>query len=149
MKFVVVSYEKRQRTAALQDAPRGSESHESPKVLECGSPLPLFGLMIIAWLLFACSALSANFSISMVNNRFIPNTLTINVGDTVTWTDNQGQHDTVSGSGGVPNGVWNSDNQYHRLMFPGESFSFTFATGGTFPFYCTPHWPLGMTGTIT
>src|SRR5436309_12188923 len=32
---------KRQRTAALQDAPRPNEADEFPKVLECGSPLPL------------------------------------------------------------------------------------------------------------
>src|SRR5438093_5251850 len=29
---------KRQRTAALQDAPRPNEADEFPKVLECGSP---------------------------------------------------------------------------------------------------------------
>ena len=33
---------KRQRTGALQDASRTTQSDEPPKVLECGSPLPLF-----------------------------------------------------------------------------------------------------------
>src|SRR5439155_25056555 len=33
---------KRQRTAALQDASRCIQTNELPKVLECGSSLPLF-----------------------------------------------------------------------------------------------------------
>jgi len=34
-------FRKRQRTPALQDASRCTQTHKSPKVLECGSPLPL------------------------------------------------------------------------------------------------------------
>ena len=33
---------KRQRTAALQDAPRGPVHWKVRQLLECGSPLPLF-----------------------------------------------------------------------------------------------------------
>src|SRR5688572_25241868 len=103
---------------------------------------------VVLCLLFVDSALGATFTVSMTNVRFTPANLTINVGDTVTWNNAQGFHDTVSGSSGVPSGVWNSNNQFRRLMMPGESFSFTFNTAGTFPYYCTPHWTLGMVGTI-
>ncbi len=86
----------------------------------------------------------------MSNARFFnPASLTITVGDTVTWTVEQGSHDTVSGSSGVPSGVWNSGSQFSPLMLVGDSFSHTFNTPGTFPYYCTPHWILGMVGTIT
>src|SRR5436190_1294067 len=88
-------------------------------------------------LIWCChAAFAATFSVSMRNFVFSPASLTINVGDTVTWTDQQGNHDTVAGVGGVPSGVWNSNNQYHRLMNVTETFSFTFNTPGTFPYYC-------------
>ena len=80
---------------------------------------------------------------------FSPANLSIDVGDTVTWVNSQGSHDTVSGAAGVPNGLWNSNDQYGRLMRLNERFSFTFNRGGTFSYYCTPHWNLGMNGTVT
>jgi len=106
---------------------------------------------LVAVLLMALSAAvthAATFQVAMSNFVFSPANLTINIGDTVTWTVQQGSHDTVSGVSGVPSGVWNSNNQYHRLMNVNETFSFTFNTPGTFPYYCTPHWTFGMIGTI-
>lgn len=103
---------------------------------------------VVLCLLFVYPAVGATFRVAMSNTKFEPPNLTINVGDTVTWNNIGGLHDTVSGSSGVPSGVWNSNNQFRRLMFPGESFSFTFTTAGNFPYYCTPHWTIGMVGTI-
>jgi plastocyanin len=106
-------------------------------------------LAALALFAFLNGAAAANVPVSMINNSFSPANVTINVGDTVTWTVLNGSHDTVSGSSGVPSGVWNSNDQYHRLMRIGESFSFTFNSAGTFPFYCTPHWQFfGMVGTV-
>ena len=95
------------------------------------------------------AAVGATRTVEMNNFSFTPADLTINVGDTVTWTVVLGQHDTVSGTTGVPSGVWNSNNQFGRLMRAGETFSVTFNSPGRFPYYCTPHWIFGMTGTIT
>src|SRR5687768_7029991 len=104
-----------------------------------------FGLFL---LLSSSAALAATFPVSMTNVRFTPASVSINAGDTVTWTDQQGFHDTVSGSSGVPDGLWNSSAQFRRLMQPGESYSVTFNNPGTFPYFCTPHWPLGMVGSV-
>src|SRR5687767_12615741 len=91
---------------------------------------------------------AATVPVAMTNFRFDPANVTINAGDTVTWNNQQGFHDTVSGANGVPSGLWNSTAQFGRLMFPGESFSFTFNAGGTFPYFCTPHWTIGMNGSV-
>lgn len=111
-----------------------------------------FSRLLLLWVSIAMlgrEARAATFNVSMSNFSFNPANLTVNVGDTVTWTVSIGQHDTVSGSSGVPSGVWNSGSQFGRLMRSGERFSFTFTNPGTYPFYCTPHWTLGMTGSIT
>ena len=101
--------------------------------------------------LLAHPAEAATHIVSMVNTRFIPANLTINVGDTVTWRCDVGFHDTVSGVNGVANGVWNSSSQFSPIMRPGNAFSVTFNNPGNFPYYCTPHWmpPLNMVGSIT
>lgn len=61
---------------------------------------------------------------------FAPATLTVPVGTTVTWTNNDvTAHTTTS-----DNGVWDSGT-----LNPGASYSFTFMTKGTFGYHCTIH----------
>jgi plastocyanin len=88
-------------------------------------------------------------------NRFVPATLTVPVGSTVTWK-NVGQvtHTVTADSSkairaadvSLPSGVqpWDSGN-----VDGGQSFSYTFATPGTYHYVCIPHEELGMVGTIT
>lgn len=73
----------------------------------------------------------------MKNIAFDPPTLTIKVGQAVTWVNQDSvQHDVVAN-----NGEFKSN-----LFGAGGTFSFTFTKVGTYPYYCTihPH----MTGTI-
>jgi plastocyanin len=69
--------------------------------------------------------------------EFGPKTLTVNAGDTVTWT-NQGPtgHSTTA-----KNGSWNSG-----VLAQGKSFSHKFTQPGTYQYFCEPH-PF-MTATI-
>ena len=79
-------------------------------------------------------------------NIFSPAELTINVGDTVTWTNEGGFHNVVSDvldaeknplfSSGAPS----TDNW---------TYTFTFNTPGTYRYVCQPHETIGMVGTIT
>ena len=62
--------------------------------------------------------------VSIMNFAFSPADVTINVGDTVTWTNNDGfTHTTTSNTA-----VWDSGN-----LAAGQTFSFTFTTAGSFP----------------
>ncbi|GAX60462.1 copper-binding protein, plastocyanin/azurin family protein [Candidatus Scalindua japonica] len=84
--------------------------------------------------------------------EFVPSKLTIKRGDSVKWvvTGNK-PHEVASGKAiktedgmeGVPDGLWDSGK-----MASG-SFTYTFHTTGTFPYYCDSHADQGMTGTIT
>jgi len=83
--------------------------------------------------------------VNMQNTRFQPSQLSIAVGDTVKWTNQDGMiHTTTSGTNGVADGNWNSGN-----LSNGGSFTRVFSTKGTFPYFCIPHYSLGMTGSIT
>jgi plastocyanin len=53
--------------------------------------------------------------------------------------------ETKDGREGVPDGLWDSDT----LRTAEESFTYTFNSTGTFPYYCDSHVDLGMIGTIT
>jgi plastocyanin len=81
-------------------------------------------------------------SVTVANFSFSPRDVTINQGETVTWTNMQGTHNVVfEGSpapfppSGPDAGVW----PYTRR----------FDTAGTFSYFCAPHAAQGMRGTVT
>ena len=78
------------------------------------------------------------------NECFIPSTVTIGIGETVTWenTDNAA-HTVTSGSpADGPDGVFDSS----LIMAGGATFSHTFDAVGTYPYHCQVHpW---MAGTV-
>ena len=77
--------------------------------------------------------------IVIANFSFSPKRFTVPAGATVTWTN----HDNV------PHVVSSADNQFQKLplLKPGQSFSNTFATAGTYSYFCSIH--PQMTGKIT
>lgn len=77
----------------------------------------------------------ASSSVSIENFSFNPGTLTVAVGTTVTWTNNDSTTHTVKSSS------FNSSS-----LAPGDTFSFKFDSKGTFNYNCGIH-PT-MTGTI-
>lgn len=77
--------------------------------------------------------------VSIIDNAFKPSSLSIKVGDTVTWThDGQIVHNVKSLSATGP--------QSGDLR-SGQQYSFTFKEAGVYSFYCSYH--EGMSGTIT
>ncbi len=84
---------------------------------------------------------------------FTPSVLTINRGDTVHWVFASDGHNVVGGMTGVPDGRFCSPSDTNCRSAPlfnaGATYDHTFTTTGTFPYYCSPHFALGMTGTIT
>ena len=88
---------------------------------------------------------SITHQVDMVDFAFVPDTLTITHGDSVLWINQSVLtfHTTTSGDTGVPNGIWDS-----RQMAPGDSVVFHFVNVDNYPYYCTPHWQLGMIGLI-
>jgi plastocyanin len=95
-------------------------------------------LMIAMLLLFAGSSSvkandqpsAANAAVKIDNFVFGPQTITIPVGTTVTWTNSDDiPHTSVSTEGVFKSKVLDTD----------EKFSYTFTKAGTYPYYCTIH----------
>lgn len=96
--------------------------------------------LCLALLLTASAARAANVTVNVTGTAFSPATVTIQVGDTVTWVNNnQGTHNVVAEDGSFQSGG------------PEDSFTFshTFDSAGTFGYFCEPHRAFGMTGTVT
>lgn len=73
----------------------------------------------------------------IVNFAFVPATLTVPVGATVTWTQQDPvQHTVTSGVPGAPDAGAIFDSP---LLDVGETFSVTFNEEGTFTYFCRPH----------
>ncbi|APV43377.1 Cupredoxin-like domain-containing protein [Dehalogenimonas formicexedens] len=84
-----------------------------------------------------CGGSTPPNTVDMKNIQYSPRTLTVSVGTTVTWRNKDSvQHSVTSSNGIFDSGLFN----------PGGSYTYTFNTAGTYPYYCTIH--PGMTGTI-
>jgi plastocyanin len=112
--------------------------HVSKRILAGLLLLPALLLALVVYAGTHRASAAASFMVSEVNYGFSPSTLTVQVGDTVTWTNTSSASHTTQSDGG-----WNSGN-----MGPGASYSFTFNTPGTYSYYCLYHRGLGMVGTI-
>jgi plastocyanin len=81
---------------------------------------------------------AATHQVSIENFAFMPASLTVQVGDTVTWTNNDDAPHTAT----ADNGAFDSDT-----LATGGTYSFTFTAAGEFGYFCSIH--PDMTGTIT
>ena len=88
-------------------------------------------------------AATTNVTVGQGGTVFSPSSVSIQVGDTVKWTWANNNHSVTSGNPNSPNGIFDSGT--HNQPF---NFSFTFATAGTYPYYCRVHGSM-MTGTVT
>jgi plastocyanin len=75
---------------------------------------------------------------SLTTTAYVPDSVKVPIGGTVNWTNN----DVIAHNVNSTTNVFSSP-----IMEAGATFSQTFMTAGTFPYYCTLH--VGMTGTVT
>lgn len=98
--------------------------------------------MILRTLLLACTlstaALADDATITIKNFDFMPMSVTVPAGSTVTWTNKDGEpHTVVSVDGAFRSGAIDQD----------QSFRFKFDKPGTYKYLCTIH--PKMTATVT
>jgi plastocyanin len=88
-------------------------------------------LLLTGWLLSATPVRAAEVAVDISDFAFQPGTVTIQVGDTVTWTNNDSVAHTATST--------DDPALFDGEMAPGESFSFTFTEAGSFAYFCEIH----------
>ncbi len=96
-----------------------------------GAPLPSVEVAIPEGALYpTCEA---------TDDCFDPHTITVKAGTGVTWTNHDNVLHTVTGSQPNPDGM------FDRWLQPGDEFTFTFETPGTYEYGCVVHpWASGV-----
>jgi plastocyanin len=93
--------------------------------------------------LFAVAALAADQSVTASGTQFSPDAVTINRGEKVTWTNQDGQHNVKFDDGSFEQPTNAVDTRW--------TVERTFSAPGTFGYYCELHGSStnGMRGTVT
>lgn len=90
-------------------------------------------LAAVLWLVLpAAPATAATHSVAMRQYAYAPTVMTVDVGDTVRWTNNDtAQHDVM---------ITNGPTSFHGpLIGKGQSWTYTFGTPGTYSYICSIH----------
>ncbi len=104
-----------------------------------------------------CSAANAKSAVTVIANnsfKFVPASVCLKVGGTITWKNTGNLPHTTTdvaslaanpANAALPKGAtgWN-----HALQ-PGVPYSLKFTVAGTYKYFCIPHELLGMVGQIT
>jgi plastocyanin len=93
--------------------------------------------------------------------RFAPEEITVGRGQTITFVNESDEQHTVTAyddgipegaryfaSGGFPSEDAARDDPARGFIPAGEPYSITLRAPGTYEYFCIPHEPQGMTGTI-
>jgi amicyanin len=94
-------------------------------------------LLVAAFIAAASPARAADTEVKIDNFTFNPPQITVKAGDTVVWTN----HDDIPHTVTSKTMVFRS-----KAMDTDDKFSFTFATPGSYAYFCSSH--PHMTGTI-
>ena len=94
-------------------------------------------ILLVAVAIAGSPVRAADIEVKIDNFTFNPKQVTVKAGDTITWVN----HDDI------PHTVTSQTQAFRsKALDTDDKFSFTFATPGTYPYFCAlhPH----MTGTI-
>lgn len=86
------------------------------------------------------------YDINASGVSFTPSSITINVGDTLRWTNTQGTHNVNGTTASYPS---NPESFGNAVAGAGWVFTHVFHSPGTYNYKCDLHAGSGMTGTIT
>jgi glucose/arabinose dehydrogenase/plastocyanin len=118
------------------------------RAIEISSKNPIMKqllLLISALAGITVASRGATHSVNIVNFAFSPANISVQVSDSVRWTQSDAFtfHTSTSGEGGTPNGLWDSG-----FLAQGQTFTHTFSSAGNFPYFCAPHFDT-MIGSVT
>ncbi len=112
-------------------------------------------IRFLALLLLSSPASADVLVVSQVAQSFQPEHVTVNVGDTVRWVWSSLSHDVTEGTDGTIDGdeafhgPLNAANPVFEVTFDEAFLAAHPRTGGRYDYFCTPHFGVGMVGSVT
>ena len=101
-------------------------------------------VLVVALLVAVGLSWATRTPVSIVDFAFSPDTVRVNPGDSVIWTNNGTfMHTSTSGVNGVWDSLWDSGDLTH-----GATFVHGFPINGTFNYFCRHHYLGGMKGVV-
>lgn len=113
-----------------------------------------------------CLAGDGDYDVGMQSNAFVPATIEVSVGDDVVWKNTGSRNHTVTayedtlpeGADYFASGGFTGEQEARRAwaehldgggnIRPGETYTHTFDVPGQYAYFCIPHEPAGMVGTV-
>jgi plastocyanin len=100
-------------------------------------------LLLLAALILPVSAQTSHV-VNVTSNVFTPDELTISVGDTVIWTNSEGNHNVNGTQTTYPS----NPESFGNAVGAGWTFSHVFTQPGKYDYQCDPHVGWGMVGKV-
>jgi len=88
-----------------------------------------------------------NGTITVQNTSFSPASVTVAVGDSVTWRWAGGSHSVTQGT--TPDASQDPTRLFDSGVKSSGTFGYRFSSAGSVPYFCRPHFASGMKGTVT
>jgi plastocyanin len=86
-----------------------------------------------------------NGTIRVLDNRFSPSSVTVSVGDSVTWRwDGYNSHSVEEGTS-----LTNPSPLFNSGIKSSGTFGYRFNVAGSYPYFCRLHFSIGMKGNVT
>ena len=101
--------------------------------------------LLITFFISTSLLAQTSHNVVVASNSFTPSALTIEVGDTVFWTNTSGTHNVNGSMTTFPS---NPDSFGSGAPSSGWTYSYVFTTAGDYTYRCDPHAGGGMTATI-
>jgi len=105
----------------------------------------IVGLVVVLFG-FPAEIHAATHTVNQVGTSFQPNDITIEAGDTVEWVHSSGIHTVTNGTGPTDPDVGLLFDE--ALDSANPLVTYTFDDPGDFPYFCRPHFVVGMTGVV-
>jgi plastocyanin len=106
--------------------------------------------MFLFTFMIAISSLSlvaqTKHPVSVTDYKFTPKDLTINVGDTVIWTNTGAMAHNVNGTQAT---FPSNPESFGNSVGLNWTYTYVFKTAGHYDYHCDPHAAFGMVGTVT
>lgn len=101
--------------------------------------------LALVFLAFGLKTHATIHQVNVVNYKFEPKEITITEGDTVIWTNTNGNHNVNGQKSVYPS----NPESFGNSLGSNWSYQYIFNTAGTYDYQCDPHIGMGMVGKVT